>query len=143
MAWVRKFGFINQQYSKVLGNHIRICSPCPKGSRSLPQLTTSLITRRLRSHKVKQNDLNGHKTALNTTNPPYHASFDLNKRLTSFLCEVIDQQVDFLPVFNKEQECACIHARIVGKLMVKKSTKQPHLVPFLLQNINRTLNKPP
>ena len=52
--------------------------------------------------------------------------FDLNKRLTSFLCVAIDQKVDFLPVLNKEQGCACVYARMVGKLMANKSTKQPH-----------------
>ena len=42
--------------------------------------------------------VNSYKTTLNTKNPPYYASFDLNQQLTSFPCEAIDQQVVFLPV---------------------------------------------
>ena len=38
---------------------------------------------------------------------PYCTSFDLNKQLTYFLCEAIDQQVDFLPVLNT-RICMCI-----------------------------------
>ena len=55
---------------------------------------------------------------------PYCASFDLNKQLTYFLCEAIDQQVDFLPVLNA-RICMCIstHGQQTDG---KKSTKQPH-----------------
>ena len=63
---------------------------------------------------------------MNTKYLPYCASFDLNKQLTSFLHEVINQQVDFLPVLNKKRGCTCVYARMVGKMMAKKSTKQQH-----------------
>ena len=38
------------------------------------------------------------------------------------------------PVFNKEQKCACVYARVLGKLVEKKSTKHLHFSPALLTN---------
>jgi len=46
--------------------------------------------------------------------------------ITSFLCKAIDQQAVFLAVLNKEQECTCVYARMVSKLVVEKLTQLPH-----------------
>ena len=40
---------------------------------------------------------------------------------------------------NKEQQCACIYAHVVAKLVAKKSTKQSH---FSAASMHTTLNKP-
>ena len=73
--------------------------------------------------------------------PTFYVSFDLNKQVRSLLCKTINQQVVFLPVFNKEQGYPCVHACMVGKLVGKKSAKQSNLGAVSLQNISTVLNK--
>ena len=87
----------------------------------------------LQSHKAEQNDLNGHKTALNTKNPPYCTSLDLNKRLTSFLCKAIDQRV----VFKQRTRMGmriCTHDQQTGGKEIDQTAAS-----FLSQNISTTL----
>ena len=105
-----------------------VCSQCPKQSWSLPQLATYIVNHKnVIKPQSRKINLNSHKTVLITKTHFTYPSFDLNKRLTSSLCEAIDQPVAFIPVLNKKYGCAYVYARMFGKLVAKKSTKQPHL----------------
>ena len=120
MAWVRKFSFIHQQYSKVLVNHIWICFPCPKESHGLPQLATSLSRRMLWSHKAEQNDLNGHKTALNAKTHLTTLLLTWIKDWHPFYAKRLINKLIFLT--KTKDVHMYMHACMAGKLVAKKST---------------------